>query len=141
MVTLQSNRSTFNYDLDLSGQIIKILNFNWLILVILSCVCFLTSIYITFKLTFKLLDHFQQCGWIFRLVTFSEVYSSWSSLWGRYYERELSLRKGIPFCINTPPRCFRNPQQLHTNKFEAFFFFKVSPKKLFLSKINALVKN
>ena len=88
LVWLKSNRSTFDYDLDLSGQIIEILNLNWLILVILSYVWVLTSIYITFKLTFKLLDHFQQCGWIFRLVTSSEVYSSLLSLWGRYYERE-----------------------------------------------------
>ena len=70
LVALNPNRSTFDYDLDLSGQIILIKKLNWFILVILSYVWVLTSIYITFKLTFKLLDHFQQCGWIFRLVTF-----------------------------------------------------------------------
>ena len=107
LVEPKSNWSTFKYDLDLSGQIIKVLNLNWLILVTLSYVWVLTSIYITFELSFKLLDHFQQCVWNFSQVTFIQIYQTC----GVVTMKENNLKKEYYFSDNTPPNCFTKWQQ------------------------------
>ena len=51
----------------------------------------------------------------------SNFFKTLSSLWGRYYERELSLKKNILFGLTHPPHCFKYSQQLHTNKSGATF--------------------